>query len=99
VSQCRDFRRCDTAAELVSNVGGGHAVRFVGGSDGAAIESSIATNGPIVRLGGGADETEVHATRDSFTVVSHSRTGRSYVLKGSGRDPRGWSTRWIDGVR
>jgi hypothetical protein len=99
VSQCRDFRRCDTAAELVSNVGGGHAVRFAAGSGAAAIESSIATNGPVVRLGGGADETEIHATGHSFTIVSHSRSGRDYILQGSGRDPRRWSTRWVDASR
>ena len=59
VSQCADFRRCDTGAELVRNVGGGHALRFVRGSGRGAVESDVATHGPAIRLGSGPDETEV----------------------------------------
>ncbi len=98
VSQCRDFRRCDTGPELVRNLSGGHAIRFVPGSRGAAIESDVSSHGPVVRLGGGADETEIRATAESFTIVSHSRAGRDFLLRGSGRDPSGWSTRWVDAV-
>jgi hypothetical protein len=99
VSQCRDFRRCDTGAELVPSLSSGHAVRFVPGSGGAAIESDVSAHGPVVRLGGGADETEIRATAESFTIVSHSRTGRDFLLQGTGRDPSGWSTRWVRAVR
>lgn len=94
VSQCRDFRRCDTPAELVRNVGSGNAVRFVRGSGRTAVESAVATGGPQVPVGDGPDETEIRATRSGFTIVSHSRTGRDFVLRGRGRDPSGWSTRW-----
>jgi plastocyanin len=94
VSQCEDFRRCDTAAELVRNVGGGHVVRFVKGSD-KVVESSIATHGPTARVGGGPDETEIRATRDSFTILSHSRTGRDFVIRGRERDPDSWSRGWV----
>lgn len=97
VSQCADFRRCDTGAELVRNVGGGHALRFVRGSRRGVVESDVATHGPEIRLGSGPDETEIEATRDTFAVVSHSRTGRDFVLEGRGRDPRGWSGRWRSG--
>ena len=76
----------------------GHALRFVAGSGRAAIESDVSAHGPVVRLGGGADETEIRATADSFTIVSHSRTGRDFLLQGTGRDPSGWSTRWVDAV-
>jgi plastocyanin len=98
VSQCRDFRRCGTGPELVGNLSGGHAIRFVPGSGGAAIESDVSSHGPVVRLGNGADETEIRATAESLTIVSHSRTGRDFLLRGSGRDPSGWSTRWVDGA-
>jgi plastocyanin len=94
VSQCRDFRRCDTGAELVRNVGSGNAVSFVPGSRGAAVESAVSTHGPSVRLGSGPDETEIEATRNRFTIVSHSRTGRDFVIRGSERDPDSWSTGW-----
>lgn len=93
VSQCEDFRRCDTAVELVRNVGGGHAVRFVKGSDNI-VQSSVATHGPTARVGTGPDETEIHASRNSFTILSHSRTGRDFIIRGRERDPDSWSTGW-----
>jgi hypothetical protein len=62
-----------------------------------AVTSVVATHGPDVRMGSGPDETEIDATRDSFTIVSHSRAGRDFILQGSARDPRGWSTRWVPG--
>ena len=93
VSQCDDFRRCDTPRELVEHVGAGAALRFVPGSRGTVAESSISTHGPKTPLGDGPDETEVVATRDSFVIVGHSRTGRDFVVEVSQRDPGSWTTR------
>jgi plastocyanin len=38
-------------------------------------------------------QTAIVATRQRFLVIGHSRTGRDFVVEGSGRDPRGWTTR------
>ena len=94
MSQCgADYRRCDTPTELVRNVGSGDSVRFVKGTT-DVVESSIAAHGPRVPVGGGPDETEIEATSESFRIVGHSRTGRDFVIRGSGRDPEGWARSW-----
>jgi hypothetical protein len=90
VSQCDDFRRCDTPQELVTHVGN---AQFVPGSGRSAVESAVSTHGPEIAVGDGPDESAIVATRRRFIVIGRSRTGRDFVVEGSGRDPRGWTTR------
>jgi hypothetical protein len=85
VSQCDDFRRCDTPQELVAHVDN---AQFVPGSGRSAVESAVSTHGPEIAVGDGPDETAIVATRQRFLVIGRSRTGRDFVVEGSDRDPR-----------
>jgi hypothetical protein len=90
VAQCDDFRRCETPEQLVAHV---RNAKFVPGSGRSAVESAVSTHGPEIAVGHGPDKTAMVATRQRFLVIGRSRTGRDFVVEGSGRDPRGWTTR------
>lgn len=91
VAGCERPQNCDTPRQLVESSGG--SLRFVAGSDETAVESGLATGGPIIPIGDGRGEIEVEAIVRRFVVTAHSRTGRHFAVTGSRRDPSTWSTR------
>jgi hypothetical protein len=90
VSQCDDFRRCDTPREFVDRVGN---VKFVPGSGRSAVESAVSTHGAEIAVARGPDETAIAATLERVLIIGRSRTGRDFIVEGAGRDPAGWTTR------
>jgi branched-chain amino acid aminotransferase len=71
VSQCDDFRRCDTPQELVAHVDN---AQFVPGSGRSAVESAVSPHGPEIAVGDGPDESAIVATPQRFLVIGRSRT-------------------------